>query len=225
MSTTPNLRTSRGRLALDEESKMLLRRIVESMGRRQLTSINTLGHCLKFIAELETKADVAAELDLSLRLFRQVRTLYGELGWKDIESAVRDRLDDIPYPDSRLEFGVAYYVTGLAEGVAMQSYVDSSCADFAAIARSHVEAAARRPEPSRFYAYCEDATNRPQAQQFLDRWVDIGRRSFGQPGSDSDARAVELELRSHSNAQMLADFEERLRPLVERCGLALPAAR
>ena len=50
-----------------EEQKQLLRRIVESFAWRQLASINMLGHCLKYIPELDTKLTVAAELDLTTR--------------------------------------------------------------------------------------------------------------------------------------------------------------
>lgn len=207
---------------MDEERKQLLRRIVEAMARRQLASINILGHCLKFVGELDAKDAVASELNLSLRLFRQVHILYRDLGWTDLESAVRDRLDDVPYPASRLEFGVAYYVMGLAEEVAMRSYVDSSCPEFAAIARSHVEAAQRRPRPKRFRAYCEDSGNRPQAQQFFDRWYRIGVGALGRKDSTADARVVELGLRAQTAGELRAVFHERLAPFVESCGLRIP---
>jgi 1,2-phenylacetyl-CoA epoxidase catalytic subunit len=209
---------------LDEEAKVLLRRIVESLAARQLASINILGHSLKYAPELEIKLAIAAELDLGLRLFRQVRGLYGELGWTDLESAVRDRDADIPYPASRLEFGLFYHVVGLAESVAMESYVESSSSEFAAIARSHVEAAARRPEPSRFLEFAAQPTNRPQAQQFLNRWAGIARASFGRPGTGADARAVVLGLRSRTAAAMGDEFERRLAPLLARASLVLPAA-
>jgi hypothetical protein len=208
--------------SLDEEAKVLLRRIVERLAARQLASINILGHSLKYVTELDVKVAIAYELDLALRLFRQVHALYSELGWTDLESAVRDRVDGIPYPASRLEFGLFYYVVGLAEGVAMESYVDSVSAEFAAIARSHVEAAARRPEPVRFLEFAAEPTNRPQAQQFLNRWVGIARASFGRPGTSADARAVELGLRSRPSAAMAAEFERRLQPLLARASLCVP---
>ncbi len=207
---------------VDEEAKVLLRRIVESLAARQLASINILGHCLKYVHELDVKSLVADELDLALRLFREVRSLYQGLGWTDLESAVRHRLDDVPYPNSRLEFGVFYYVCGLAEGVAMESYAESSAGEFAAIACSHVEAAARRPEPTRFVEFASDPTNRPRAQQFLNRWIEIARASLGRAGTSADARAVALGLRSRTTAEMQRVFLQRLEPFGRRCGLELP---
>jgi len=207
--------------ALDEESRAILRRIVESLAWRQLAVINILGHGLKFVTELDVKQRVVEELDRALALFQSVRALYGELGWTDIESAVRDRAQDVPYPESRLEFGVAYYVSGLTEEVAMQSFVESAHAPFAAIARKHVEAAAKRPEPTRFLDYCSEASNRPHGQQLLDRWVIAARRSFGRADSPHDAQALKLRLKNKRAAELDRVFCERLQPFLERCGLKL----
>jgi hypothetical protein len=206
---------------LDEESKLILRRIMESMARHHLSSINTLGHCLKFVDEVDVKLVVAGELDLSLRLFSDVRALYDNFGWNDLESAVRDRLDELPIPASRLEFGVAYFITGLAEQVAMGSYESSSCPEFAAIALKHLERAVSRPEPTRFVAYCEEESHRPQAQQFFDRWSQVARGSFGRLGSKTSARAVELEIRKFSSTEMNERLTRLLQPLAIQCGLKL----
>ena len=99
---------------LDEEARTLLRRIVESQAHREIMSINMLGHCLKYVTELETKLRVAEDLNLSLRLFREVQALYADLGWQDLDSAVRDRMTELPFPESRLEFGVAYHLGHVA---------------------------------------------------------------------------------------------------------------
>ena len=215
--------TTRGQPAqIDEESRALLRRIVESLAWRQLAVINILGHGLKFVTELDVKLRVVGELDRALELFQSVRALYGELGWTDLESAVRDRAQDVPYPESRLEFGVAYYVSGLAEEVAMQGFLESSYAPFAAIARKHVEAAAQRPEPSRFIEYCSEPSNRPHGQELLDRWVIAARRSFGRTDSPHDAQALKLRLKNKRAADLDRIFCERLQPFLAQCGLALP---
>lgn len=216
MTRTPNP-------TLDEESRVLLRRIVESLAWRQLAVINILGHGLKFVTELDKKLRVVGELDRALELFQSVRALYGELGWTDIEAVVRDRVEHVPYPESRLEFGVAYYVSGLTEEVAMQSFVECAYAPFAAIARRHVEAAQHRPEPTRFLEYCADPAHRPHAQELLDRWVVAARRSFGRSDSPNDARALKLGLKTKRSAELDRLFCAELAPFLERCGLALPA--
>jgi len=206
----------------NEEARTLLRRIVESLAWRQIATMNILGHCLKFISELDTKLRVAAELDLNLRLFREVHALYRELGWEDLEAAVRDRVDRLPYPCSRQEFGLAYHLIGLAENVAMQSYVESSNPKFAAIAMSYVDVASNRREPVRFVEFCDDPTNRPQAQQFVNRWLSLAMLSFGRPGTSADARAVGLGLRTERVAEMQERYLELVGAFLERCGLAIP---
>jgi hypothetical protein len=208
---------------LDEEARSLLRRIVESQAHRQIMAINMLGHCLKFVTELDTKLRVAEDLDLSLRLFRDVQALYRELGWQDLESAVRDRIAELPFPESRLEFGLAYHVCHLAQEVAMESYVDCAVPEFAAIARSYVEASPVRPRPGRFEEFCEEAQNRPRAQELFQKWLAIALPAFGRPDTRRDERAVELGLRSRSSAAAARDFIERLKPFVARCGLRLPS--
>jgi 1,2-phenylacetyl-CoA epoxidase catalytic subunit len=211
-------------LTLDEESRAILRRIVEALAWRQLASINLLGHGLKFVTEHDVKKRVVGELDRALELYESVRTLYGELGWTDLESAVREKLENLPYPESRLEFGLAYYVSGLAEDVAMRAYVESSWPAFATIARRHVEAWLQRPEPTRFQEYASEAPNRPHAQQLVERWVPLARRAFGRADSPWDEKAMKLGLKSRRAAQLDASFCERLQPLLDAGGLRLPAS-
>ena len=104
----------------------------------------------------------------------------------------------------------------------MNAYTHSSVPEFAAIARSYVDAAVRRPEPTRFLEFAAEPTNRPQAQQYLNRWLEISRRSFGRPHTTSGTRAVDLDLRSKSSVDMDAEFQEKLEPFLERSGLLWP---
>lgn len=207
---------------LNEEARSILRKIVESLAWRQIAAVNVLGHCLKYVNDLDTKLRVATELDLNLRLLRETRDLYKGLGWTDLDSAVRERVASLPYPESRLEFGLCYYITGLAEQVAMESYASSASQEFAAIALSYVDAAPGRPEPTRFVEFACDPGNKPLAQQYLTRWILIAMPAFGRAGSVGDERAVALGLRTRTSAEMRREFVARIAPFVERCGLVLP---
>lgn len=207
---------------LDVETKLLLKRVVESFAWRQLASMNILGHCLKYVVDLETKLRVANELDLAIRLFHEVATLYEELGWEEIETAVRDRLDDVPYPTSRVEFGLAYYLTGLAERAAMDAYVGCIEPQFAGMALSYVDASTGRPDPTRFLEFCEDPGNRPQAQEYVRRWLPIALFALGRPGTKVERELVDRGLRSRTSSELQQDFMDLVRPFLERCGLELP---
>lgn len=211
---------------LDEEGRVLMRRIVESQAWRQLAAMNILGHCLKYVTRVESKELVAEELHTSLRLFREVRALYGELGWTDLVAAVRDRLERVPYPASRLEFGICRYLCDQAEHVAMESYVDCALRPFAAIARSYLESTrALVPDGDRvFVEYCAEPGNRPHAQELYDRWLGIALLSFGRPGTAGDRRAVALGLRSRRAADMARSFLDEIEPYRVRCGLRQPGA-
>ena len=50
---------------LDEEGRILLRRIVESLAWRQIAAINILGHGLKFVLDLDSKLRVATRVRLT----------------------------------------------------------------------------------------------------------------------------------------------------------------
>jgi len=208
---------------IDEEGRQLLRRIVEKLAWRQIASINILGHCLKHVVDLDDKLQMATELDLSLRLFHEIRSLYRELGWEDLESAVRDDAHRWPYPSSRMEFDVAYHLIGLAEQVAMKSYVGSRSKQFAAIALSYVDAAQHRARPTTFVEYASDPSNRPRAQEFLDRWLQITLVAFGRPRVADEDRAVGLGLRTKGTAEMAHEYLGELAPFLASCHLTLPS--
>lgn len=205
-----------------EEPRTVLRRIVEAQAYRQLMAMNIRGHCLKFFDDLESKMRVAEELRLNLTLLREVHTLYGELGWEDIEVAVRDRMERIPYPGSRLEFGLFRHLCGHALEVAMRAYSESTSKPFAAIALSYLEERSRDLADPEFAEFCADASNRPHAQAMFQRWFAIAVRSLGRPGTPGDRRAVELGLRSRTSAEMISEYTAQVRPFADTWKLALP---
>ncbi len=209
---------------LDEEPRTYLRRIIEAQAYRQLMAMNIRGYCLKFLTEVESKIRVAEELQLNLAILREVRGLYREYGFEDVESAVRDRMTRIPYPESRLEFNVFRHVCGFALKVAMESYVDCSNRQLAAIARSYIDGRSSNLEDPEFIEFCKDASNRPHAQQMFNRWFAIAVRSFGRPGSLGDGRAVELGLRSKTAGEMLELFMAEMKDYTARVQLNLPEA-
>lgn len=211
--------------SLGEESRTLLREIVENHAWRQLSSMNILGHCLKYVTKVDSKVLVAQELHNSLLLFQELRGIYGELGWTDVVAAVRDRLAEVPYPASRLEFGVCHYLVDQAQLTSMKSYVDCVVPEFAAVARSYVDAASTlvpSGDPV-FVEYAGDASHRPHAQSMFDRWVGVALSSFGPASQYADRRPVELGLRAHTKGELVRTFLAAIDPWRQECGLDAPA--
>ena len=207
---------------LDEEPRTYLRRIIEAQAYRQLMAMNIRGHCLKYLTDVESKMRVAEELHLNLAILREVRSLYRQYGWENVESVVRDRMDRIPYPESALEFKVFRHICGLALKIAMDSYVDCSNREFAAIAKSFIDGRRGDLEDPDVIEFCAEATNRPHAQQMFNRWFAVAVRSFGRPGTLGDGRAVELGLRSRTAGEMLQVFMTEMEALSNRYRLQLP---
>lgn len=209
---------------LDEESRGLLRRIVERQAYRQLMAANIRGHGLKFVPEAEEKLALARDLEHSLRILREVERLYAGIGGSDLSLAVRGQMERIPYPMSRLELAVCLSLCDRAERVAAEGYLVSTSGEFSAIARSILEmdrTSTRRGEEL-FVDFCGQATNRPAAQAMLNRWLTIALMSLGRPGTSGDVRAVALKLRTKKCADSVRDFLESTRSYIEACHLVLP---
>jgi len=210
-------------LVLDEESRGLLRRIVERQAYRQLMAANIRGHGLKFVPEVEEKFLLSRDLEHSLRILKQVEALYTGLGGENLSLAVRPHMERIPYPTTRLELCVCLSLCDRAERTAAEGYLDSRCREFAAIARSLVDADRTFTHSAEdlFQDFCRETTNRPAAQQMFNRWLAITLLSLGRPSTQGDNRAVHLGLRSKRCAESVREFLTELRPWMERCHLVL----
>ena len=160
----------------------------------------------------------------SLRLFREVRALYRELGWRGVEEAVRDRMRRIPYPESRQELDTCRVLLVRADRVAMESYRESKCAPLAAIARTALDMLADGcgEEEERLAEFCREPGHRPQAQEWYARWLGVALLSFGRTRTPGDDRAVRLGLRARGSAEMIDEFLASLADLVAQCGLERP---
>ncbi|TDJ77578.1 MAG: hypothetical protein E2O39_02010 [Planctomycetota bacterium] len=212
------------RIKLDEEARAILRQILERQAYRQLMAANIRGHGLRFLPDLDDKLCFTSELDFSLRVMREIEHLYGMLDGDDLYRAVRERMDRIPYPESRLDLAVCLALTERAECVASGSYESCVCDEFATIAKTLVAAdrSVSAREEELFIDFCADPTNLPLAQQFWNRWMTVAVVSFGRPGTRGDSRAVALGLRSKHSAEVVREFLDGVEPLRTKCGLKMP---
>lgn len=212
------------RIPRDEETRVLLRRILENQAYRQLMLENIRGHGIKYLPEPEAKAAAAEQIAHSLRPFRALQSLYAELCGADVLSAVRGKMERIPYPGSRMELAVCLFVCKQVERAALSTYVDSCARDLAAIARTRLEflPARQMPADAAFAEFCADPSNRPHAQQMFDRWLSICLLSLGRPGSHGDERAVALGLRNRGVGEIVAEFLNGLTPFLSACSLVVP---
>lgn len=210
---------------LDEECSALLRRILERQAYRQRMAANIRGHGIKFFPELEEKLAFVTELEASLHVLHQVERLYVGLGGEQLTEKVRPRMERIPYPVSRQEQAICLGLVGRAERSAARSYLGCISRDFAEIARDLASSpsGAVETEEERFVAFAKDAGNRVQAQEYWQRWMVVGLRAIGRPGTSGDLRAVELQLRTKSVAEVMGDFLRDLEPLQAEADLPLPS--
>ncbi len=211
---------------LDEESKGLLRRIVERQAYRQMMIEKIRGHGLKFVPEIDAQILLAQDIVHSLRVMQQIEFCYAEIGGDDLVTAVRDKMERIPYPASRLELAICLALCDRAERVAAESYVDSRSSEFAAIALSilAMDRTSTRQGEELFKGFCAESGNRHAAQQMFQRWLSITIQAMGRPGTQGDERAFALGLRRQKCADSLRMYVEELKPLMASCHLVLPSA-
>lgn len=215
------------RVPADEESRGILRKIVEGNAYRQLMLANIRGHGIKYLPELEQKLASAQRLVDVLPLVQGVIDLYAEIDGGDVVSAVRDRMERIPYPTSRLELAVCLFLCMRAERHALEAYVDCRVSSaLAALSRARLAVVVTDdlPRDPVFVEYCAEPANRPHAQQLVNRWLALCLVALGRPGSPGDARAVELGLRTRRVADIAAEFLAGLAPFLEATGLVVPGA-
>jgi hypothetical protein len=211
---------------LEEESRGLLVKIVEGLAYRELMLANIRGHGLKFAHSVEDKLQLVSELETALRLFREIERLYAALGSRDVISAVRDRMERIPYPTSRLELDLCLFLCEKTSRTTLAAYRGGACRELEALCLSRLESIPERSEPERsdFIEFCADPSNRPHAQQMFQRWLAISLVAMGRPGSKGDTRAVELGLRKTHVETIARSFLDELEPFRRRAHLAWPDA-
>jgi 1,2-phenylacetyl-CoA epoxidase catalytic subunit len=209
---------------LDEETKSLLKRILEGQAYRQLVLCNIRGHGVRFVPEVSAKLELARALNQSLEEFDQLQALYARLGHGDLVRAVRSKMDRVPYPASRLELAVCLYLCERVQHLALATFTESSCEELAAIARERLEASPWRELPAdpAFLEFCADATNRPRAQELFNGWLAVTLLALGRPDSRADERAVELGLRSRRMSEVAHDFFAGLEVFLRASSLTLP---
>lgn len=211
---------------LDEESKALLRRIVERTAYRQLMAVNIRGHGLKYLVQIEEKRSITRDLETSLAALGAIEELYGRIGGQELAFAVREPMERVPYPYSMLELATCLALVDRTERLVLEGYRESRSREMAAIAGSLLEAdrPGTRLLEAQLASFCAEPGNRPTAQQFLNRWLAIAIVAFGRPGSAGDQRAVQLGLRTRRIEDMVRRFQGELKPFVTGMGLALPNA-
>ena len=213
-------------LVLEEETRNLLRLIVERQAYRQLMVANIRGHGMKFVPALEEKLQLSQDLNCTLRIYREIEQLYIGLGGGDLPMAVRAKMERLPYPASRLELAVCLVMCDLAEHLAAESYLGCCVSEYAAIARSLLDMvrANTRHGEELFLRFCSEPDNHPRARQITNRWISIAIRSLGRPGTAGDARAIELGLRARACDESVRLFVEGASAFMDRCGLGFPTS-
>jgi 1,2-phenylacetyl-CoA epoxidase catalytic subunit len=174
---------------------------------------------------LEEKLQLSEDLNCMLRIYREIERLYQELGGTDLPTAVRAKMERIPYPASRFELAACLVMCDMAEHVVAESYLDCCVPEYAAIARSLLDMVRANTSHGEelFMKFCEEPDNLPRVREITNRWLSITIRALGRPGTGGDTRAIELGLRTRTCADSATEFVKRVTVFLTRCGLPFPS--
>lgn len=213
-------------IVVEEETRNLLRLIIERQASRQLMVTNIRAHGIKFVQGLEEKLQLSEDLNCMLRTYREIERLYLGLGGEDLPTVVRAKMERIPYPASRLELAACLVICDLAEHVVAENYLDCCVPEYAAISRSLLDMVRANTSHGEelFIKFCEEPDNLPRAREITNRWLSIAIRSLGRPGTGGDTRAAELGLRSSSCSDATRAFVTGAAAFLTRCGMSFPSS-
>lgn len=214
---------------LDERTSITMS-LVESLGVRALGTANSFAAAIRLAPALAVKKALVEYVWEELRRFESASDLYAELApGADLHETVRERLAEVPAPESWLEVTVVQFLYDRAGAVQMRELAESSDARLAKLAGKILEG-------ERMHAFLGseggialrnmllgDPDRAPAAQKYVDRWLARSLRSFGRPGTPRSRRAIELGLRRRDAAEVVRDYIADLEPTIKRCGLRLPS--
>ena len=213
-----------------DERTAITMSLVESLGVRALGTANAFAAAIRLAPTLAIKKALVEYVWEELRRFESASDLYVELApGADLHAAVRERLEEVPAPESWLEVTVVQWLYDRAGAVQLRELAESSDPRVARLA-------ARILEGERMHAFLGgeggialrnlllgDPDRQPAAQRYVDRWLAQSLRSFGRPGTPRSRRAVELGLRRRDSADVVRDYVAELEPIMQACGLRLPS--
>ena len=213
----------------DERTEIAMSQ-VESLGLRALGTAHSFAVAIRLAPALAVKKALVEYVWEELRRFESASDLYIELApGADLHEAVRERLAEVPAPESWLEVTVVQFLFDRAGAIQLRELAESSDPRVARLA-------SRILEGERMHAFLGgeggnalrnlllgDPDRVIAAQRYVERWLAHSLRSFGRPGSPRSRRAIELGLRRRDSAEVVRDYLAELEPIVRTCGLHLPS--
>lgn len=222
------IQTIRTRAEMSEEYFRTLEKMIRSQAYRELAAATVFAEALLLVPTIRFKKKVTQHIEEEMEHYEECVRLHDRLGAGDLDAWCTRRLQEerpIPPIESFLDLGVAQFLYDRASAYQLREYENSSFDPYCRIIGKILEEEEGHESfgAEIMIEHCRDASQRPAAQKYFDKWLAVSLRSFGRPGTEGNRYAISVGLKTRDSAAVAQDYVDALKPTMRVCGLVFPA--
>ena len=217
------------RSEMPERYARTLDQMMKSQAYRELAAAQMFGHGLKHVPELKWLKFMTWHIREEMEHYEVVAKMYAEFAGESVEPWVNARLADKPieFAESWFELAMAQFLYDRGGFWQLQEYENASFPMYREVIRKIIaEEKGHQALGERIVVeLCASGAHDDVKQAMFEKWLKYGLLSFGRPGGDGNAYAIEVGLKKRDSAEVMRDFIDDIRPAVKSSGLRWPGPR
>jgi 1,2-phenylacetyl-CoA epoxidase catalytic subunit len=203
-----------------------LEQMMKSQAYRELAAAQMFGHGLKYVPELRWLKFMTWHIQEEMEHYEVVAKMYQAFAGESVEPWVHERLGQSPitFAESWFELAMAQFLYDRGGFWQLQEYEDASFPPYRQTIRKIIaEEKGHQSLGERIVVdLCATGRFEDVKQPMFDKWFRQGMLSFGRPGGEGNAYAIEVGLKKRDSGDVMRDFVADIRPAVRACGLRFP---
>lgn len=215
------------RAEMPERYARTLDQMMKSQAYRELAAAQMFGHGLKHVPELRWLKFMTWHIREEMEHYEVVAKMYAEFAGESVEPWVNARLADRPieFAESWFELAMAQFLYDRGGFWQLQEYDNASFPLYREVIRKIIaEEKGHQALGERIVVeLCQSGEHDDVKQALFEKWLKYGLLSFGRPGGEGNAYAIEVGLKKRDSANVMRDFIDDIRPAVKAAGLRWPA--
>jgi len=214
------------RKELDERTTQMLVQMMQSQAYRELAAAQMFGFGLQFVPELKWLKFMSWHIREEMEHYEAVAKMYERLIGASVEPVVNGRLAERPiaFAGSWLELAMAQFLYDRGGFWQLREYEQCAFLPYReTIGKILEEEAGHQGLGERIVVeLCRSGAHEDVKQKWFAKWLRLGLLSFGRPGTDGNAYAVQVGLKKHDSGEVMQLFIDDIKPAVKACGLTFP---
>lgn len=216
------------RAEMPERYARTLDQMMKSQAYRELAAAHLFGHGLKHVPELKWLKFMTWHIREEVEHYEAVAKMYRDFSGESVEPWVNARLAERPLEmsESWFELAMAQFLYDRGGFWQLQEYENASFPLYRDVIRKIVKEERGHQELGEriVVELCQSGRYDDVKQAVFEKWFRYGMLSFGRPGGEGNAYAIEVGLKKRDSADVMRDFVDDVRPAVRACGLVFPDA-